>query len=169
MNDIFLKRRSIRDYITEKPVEKEKLNYILKSALYAPTAKNKRNVEFVIIESRETLLKITEFHPYSSMLKTAPMAIIVCGEVSDDKTNKDFWMINSAAATENILLAATSVDIGSVWLALAPYKKLMEPISKLLNAPKNIKPFCIVALGYTKQIPTTPERFDESKIHYESF
>ena len=74
--DILFTRRSIRKYIKGKQVEDEKVEYMLKAAMYAPSANNRRNWEFIVIKNRETLDKIMDFHPYAKMLETAPMAII---------------------------------------------------------------------------------------------
>ena len=82
--DILFTRRSIRKYIKGKQVEDEKIEYMIRAAMYAPSANNRRNWEFIVVKNRETLNKIMEVHPYSKMLDKAPVAIIVCGDISDE-------------------------------------------------------------------------------------
>ncbi len=166
--DILFTRRSIRKYIKDKAVEKEKIEYILKAAMYAPSANNRRNWEFIVVEKRETLDKIADVHPYAKMLYTATLAVIVCGDLSDE-SGKLYWQQNCSAAIENLMLACKSKDLGSVWLGVAPREERMNDIIKLFNLPDNIKPLGIVAVGYPDGEVAMPERFEPSKIHYEAY
>ena len=125
--DILFTRRSIRKYIKGKQVEDEKVEYMLKAAMYAPSANNRRNWEFIVIKNRETLDKIMDFHPYAKMLETAPMAIIVCGDLSDE-SGKLYWQQNCSAALENMMLAAKAKDLGTVWIGLAPREERMNEV-----------------------------------------
>lgn len=166
--DILFSRRSIRKYIKGKEVEDEKVEYILKAAMYAPSANNKRNWEFIVVKNRDTLNKIMDVHPYAKMLETASMAVVVCGDLSDE-SGKLYWQQNCSAALENMMLAAKAKDLGTVWLGVAPREERMNAIIKLFNLPDNIKPLGIVAVGYPDGEPNAPERFEPNKIHYEKF
>ncbi|MEI0563334.1 nitroreductase family protein [Brachyspira pulli] len=167
-DDIFFTRRSIRNYIAGKDVEDEKIEYILKAAMYAPSARNARNWEFIVVKNRETLNKIMEVHPYSKMLDKAPVAIIVCGDISDE-FKKSYWEQNCSAALENMLLAAKAKDLGTVWLGVAPREERMNDLIKLFNLPDHIKPLGIVVVGYPDSEPQMPERFEPNKIHYKKY
>ena len=103
--DILFSRRSIRKYIKGKEVEDEKIEYMLKAAMYAPSANNRRNWEFIVVKNRDSLNKIIEMHPYAKMLETASAAIIVCGDLSDE-SGKLYWQQNCSAALQNMMLAA---------------------------------------------------------------
>lgn len=166
--DILFSRRSIRKYIKGKEVEDEKVEYILKAAMYAPSANNKRNWEFIVVKNRDTLNKIMDVHPYAKMLETASMAVVVCGDLSDE-SGKLYWQQNCSAALENMMLAAKAKDLGTVWLGVAPREERMNEIIKLFNLPDNIKPLGIVVVGYPDGEPAAPERFEPNKIHYEKF
>lgn len=166
--DILFSRRSIRKYIKGKEVEDEKIEYMLKAAMYAPSANNKRNWEFIVVKNRDTLNKIMDVHPYSKMLETASMAVIICGNLSDE-SGKLYWQQNCSAALENMMLAAKAKDLGTVWLGVAPREERMNDIIKLFNLPDNIKPLGIVAVGYPDEEPNMPERFEPNKIHYEKY
>lgn len=166
--DILFTRRSIRKYIKGKQVEDEKVEYMLKAAMYAPSTNNRRNWEFIVIKNRETLDKIMDFHPYAKMLETAPMAIIVCGDLSDE-SGKLYWQQNCSAALENMMLAAKAKDLGTVWIGLAPREERINEVIKLFNLPEHIKPLGMVVVGYADGEPQMPERFEPNKIHYEKY
>lgn len=106
-------RTSIRDY-GARPVEKEKVEKMLRAAMAAPTAMNKQPWHFVVVDQRSVLDSLAGANPYAKMLLKAPLAIVVCGDM--DKTieggGRDFWIQDASAATENLLLAAHAM--GSV-------------------------------------------------------
>ena len=74
--------------------------------------------------------------------------------------------IDLAIATQNILLEITALDLGGVWLAVAPFTDRMQKVSQILELDDNLKPFAIVALGYPAENKTQQDRFDEAKVHY---
>ena len=73
-------RRSIRKY-TDQPVPEQFLETLLKAAMSAPSAGNEQPWQFVVIRERQTLDAIPDIHPHSAMLKEAPLAIVVCGDL----------------------------------------------------------------------------------------
>ena len=97
-------RTSIRDY-EARPVEKEKVEKMLRAAMAAPTAMNKQPWHFVVVDQRSVLDSLAGANPYAKMLLKAPLAIVVCGDM--DKTieggGRDFWIQDASAATENLL------------------------------------------------------------------
>ncbi len=166
--DILFTRRSIRKYIKGRQVEDEKIEYIIKAAMYAPSANNKRNWEFIVVKNRDSLDKIMNFHPYAKMLETASLAIIVCGDLSDE-SGKLYWQQNCSAALQNLMLAAKAKDLGSVWIGIAPRENRMNEIIKLFNIPEHIKPLGLAVIGYSDVVPEMPDRFEPNKIHYEKY
>lgn len=167
---IIFERTSVRKY-TDKPVTKKQIETILKAAMAAPSAKNCQPWEFVVLQERKTLLKITEFHPFSAMLKEAPLAIVVCGNKTKIAVEgiEDLWVQDCAAATQNILLQATELDLGSVWMGVYPKKNLEKEITYLVNLPDYIVPFSIVAIGYAAEKVKPKDKFDPAKIHWEKW
>jgi len=161
--DAILTRRSIRRF-TEKPLDKETVELLLRAAMSAPSAHNQRPWTFVVIDDRQTLDSVPSFHPYSKMLLQAPVAILVCGKTGDLPAPM-FWPQDCAAATQNILVAANAMGIGSVWLGVYPHEELMGKTRELLNIPEEITPFSFVALGYPADEKKPSERFDPSRIH----
>ncbi len=166
METIF-KRRSIRNY-SDKKISDEDINLLLKAGMAAPSAHNFRTWEFIVVRSKETFNKIMEFHPYSKMLKSADACIVVCGK-NDTKDFPPFWVQDCAAATENILLQATSLGIGSVWLGLYPIEQTVNKTKELFNIPENITPFCFISLGYPSSEPQSKDLWEEEKVHRETW
>lgn len=164
MNTIeaILNRRSIRKY-TDKPVDKETTMQLLKAGMYAPTARNSHAWQFVVIQNREILDHLSQLHPYGKMLNQAPLAILVCGDRNTDK-EEGYLAINCAAATQNILLAAHELGLGSVWLGVYPRTDRMKDISEFLELPDFLMPVSLISIGYPAEQRPFPERFEIEKI-----
>jgi nitroreductase len=160
-------RRSIRQYTSEQ-VTDDKIELLLKAAMYAPSAVNKQPWEFIVFRSPETMRQIIEVHPYASMLLKANAAILVCW---DDNRQHDvgYGPVDCAAATQNILLAAHSIGLGAVWAGIYPRQQRMEAIHRIFNLADHIHGFSIIALGFPAEQRTTPDRFDKHKIHLEKW
>lgn len=118
-------RKSVRKYLP-KPVEKEKIEVLLKAGMAAPSGKDVRPWELIVIDDREVLDSMAAVLPYAKMLKEAPMAIVVCG----DTTKSSYWYLDCSAVTQNILLAAEAIGLGAVWTATYPYADRMEVVKK---------------------------------------
>jgi nitroreductase len=159
--EAILSRRSIRKYSGEAISEATVLD-LLKAAMSAPSAHNAQPWHFIIIDDRQTLDKIPQFHPYSAMLREAQLAIAVCG---DTQVQPAFWVQDCAAATENILLAAQAKGLGAVWLAVYPREERTQGLINLLGLPDNITPLSIVSLGYPGEKKAPADRYTEAKIH----
>jgi nitroreductase len=161
------KLRSIRKF-TNQPISEQDLNTLLKAAMMAPTARNCQEWEFVLIKNRETLKKIMQVHPHAQMLSTADCALIVCADTQREYM-PGYWTGDCGAATQNILLAATELGIGSVWLGVYPNTERMKGIGNIVNLPENILPLNVIALGYPDEEKEEVNRFDPKKIHLEKW
>ena len=132
----------------------------------APSAWNARPWHFIVIDDKEKLSAIPEVHPYAHMVKKAPFAILVCGEESSNEKANPFFQQNCAAATENILIHATELGLGSVWVGIYPEEDKVEAIRKLFNIPETIIPFSLIPVGHPKGVERkTKDRYDSSKTH----
>ena len=159
-----LTRRSIRKF-TGKNIPEEIITKLLESAMYAPSARNTQPWHFIVINQRVILDKLPHVHPYAEMCYEASLAILVCGDINIENL-EGYIAVNCAAATQNILLAAHDLGLGSVWLGVYPRKERMEPLSKLFNLPQNIIPVSLVALGYPNEQINMPGRFKLERIHF---
>lgn len=163
--EAILTRRSIRKY-TDQAVPDDVIKKLMEAAMHAPSAHNQQPWQFVVIQDRQLLDKIPEIHPYSKMLKTAPLAILVCGDSSRFKS-PDYWPQDCAAATQNILLAARALGLGSVWMGVYPKDNLIDGLRKLFELPADITPFNLIAVGYPAEEKPAANRFDEKRVHYD--
>jgi nitroreductase len=163
MNEIF-DRRSVREY-KDIPVSDDLVENIIKAGMAAPSAGNEMPWHFIIINDRQKLVKITEIHPYSEMLKTCAVAILVCGDLSLER-HKGFWVQDCAAATQNMLLEAVHLELGAVWLGVYPVEKIVKALQSLFGLPENVVPLSIVSLGYPLEKPRRVNRIDNSRIRH---
>lgn len=159
-----LSRKSVRDFIGKK-VENEKIAILLKAGMAAPSGRDLRPWELIVIQNRSTLDSMAAELPYAKMLNKAPMAIIVCG----DSIRSSYWYLDCSAVSENILLAAESLELGAVWTAAYPYEDRINTVQKYTNIPENIIPLCVIPIGYPNGSQSPKNKFDEKKIHYEKF
>lgn len=167
METIF-NRRSIRKY-ENREVEKEKIDKLLRAAMQAPSAGNQQPWEFIVVEDKETLQKLADMGPYSKMTATAPVAFVAVANCDKIKI-ETAWQQDMGAMVENLLLEATYLDLGAVWLGVATAKEHMEYITKLFDLPENITPFALIPVGY----PDGPknafvDRYDSNRVHYENW
>ncbi len=165
--EAIFKRRSVRKYI-KKEIEDEKIEILLKAAMYAPSAGKEQPWNFIIIRNRDLLVKLAEIHPYGKMLRNAALAIAVCADKGLSRYKEDFWVQDCSAATQNMLIAATSLGIGSVWLGVYPNEERTKAIAEVLETPNNIVPLSIVSLGYPEGdvFKELPERFKNERIRW---
>jgi nitroreductase len=161
--DTILTRRSIRKY-KKKTISDEILQKLLQAAFSAPSAGNQQPWHFVILDDRKILNIIHTFHPSARMVTEADKAILVCGDLNLEKF-KGYWMIDCAAAAENILLAAHSLGLGACWLGIYPRDGRVAGMRKLLQLPINIIPFALISLGYPAEIKAKEERYNKTRIH----
>lgn len=158
-----LERRSVRKY-TDQPVSEQDIKDLLTAAMAAPSAGNARPWHFVVINDRQILDEIPKFHQYAAMLKQAPVAILVCAEQALEK-HKGYWVQDCAAATENILIAASAKDLGAVWVGVHPIDQYVLKLQELLKIPENITPFSLVAVGHAAEEKEPANRYDQTRVH----
>lgn len=166
MEEIF-KRRSIRKY-KAREVEEDKIEKLLKAAAAAPSAGNEQPWHFIVIKDRQRLDRLAEIHPYAKMLKEAPLAIAVCADLSRQK-HEGFWVQDCAAATENILLEAVSLGLGSVWMGCYPAEDREKAVSDYLEVPAGFKILSLVAVGYADQEKAEVDRLSDNLVHYDKW
>lgn len=78
----------------------------------------------------------------------------------------EYAQIDMSASVENLLLEADSLELGAVWLGIAPLKERMEAVRTVLNIPENLDAFAIIPCGYPEAVHAQQDRFDKQRIHY---
>lgn len=157
-------RRSIRKY-KDQSVEGDKVTELLRMAMYAPTGRNTQLWEFVVVDDKNLLAKFQSVHPYATALTQAPVMLLVCANL-DKNPIPYYYMGDCGAATQNILLGAHDMGLGTCWLGIAPSQERIDGVKAIFDLPEHIIPFCAIALGYPDEEREQPERFDPQKIHY---
>lgn len=147
------KRHSVRKY-SDRPVERELLDAIVKVAQTAPSSRNSKSSAFMIVEDRDTLDALSQMRDYgASPLKSAQAAILVMG----DTTKTDLWVDNCAISATFIQLAVTAMDLVSCWIHINARPVLKDQpdgakaeyyVRELLGIKENMHPYCLVAIGY---------------------
>ena len=165
MNELIKDRRSIRQFQPGKPVTKEQLDQLLEAAMLAPSACNSRPWEFIAITKREILNEIARIHPFAAMCETASAAIIVVA-IPQTGRPEGYFPQDCAAATQNILLEAVSLELGTCWCGVYPRQERMTDISKLFNIVEPKIPFCVIAIGTPAEAPKRRGFFDEHRVTY---
>ena len=157
-------RRSIRKY-TSAVVSEAAVKEILEAAMSAPSAGNQQPWHFVVIDDRQILDRVPEFHPHSLMCREARLAILVCGDPSLEK-HAGYWVQDCAAATQNLLLAVHAEGLGGVWVGVYPREERVIGFRKLLNIPEHVVPFAVIPIGHpAEQKPPRPDRYNEARVH----
>lgn len=136
--------------------------------MYAPSAMNKQPWHFVLVDDKKLFASFMEFHPHSRFLAYASHAILICGDM---KLQHDdgFWLLDCGAATQNMLLAAHSLGIGSCWISIHPREERKQKTKELFKLPGHVEPFALVSLGYPLVEREMPDRFHKEKIHYNTW
>lgn len=159
--DNILNRKSIRKY-SDKKVEQQKIDTILKCAMAAPSAMNKQPWELLVVTDKEILEKLASIAPNASYSKNSQLAIIVCG---NKPASEKFWIQDCCAVTENILLAVESLNLGAVWCAVFPDDIKVQQIQELFSIPEDTIPLNIIPIGYplVKEFPK--QKYTDKKVH----
>lgn len=161
--EAILTRRSIRDY-TDEPVREADIETILRAAMAAPSAGNQRPWRFVVSTDRERIDAIAETTPYGSILRRAPLAIVVCADTRGLK-HEVMWQQDCGAAAQNALLASHALGLGAVWLGFWPKMERVAPLRTVLELPEGVEPFCVLAVGHPAETKPSVDRYDPDAVH----
>jgi nitroreductase len=157
MEELF-SRRSVRSFLSD-PIEDAEVDTILRAAFHAPSAMNQRPLHFIVIRGAalDAILRASQNTP-----KGAPVAIVVCVDEALERAPR-LGDPDAAAATENMLLAAEGLGLGSVWSAVLASSA--DRFRELLGLPDGVRPYSIVPIGKPAARPEPVDRWDESRVH----
>jgi len=165
--DAILTRRSIRRY-TDRPVADDAVTLLLRAAMAAPSAQNQQPWQFIVVRDRLLLEKMAEVSQYAKMLRHAQVAVVVCGDLRDERS-PGFWVEDCAAATQNLLLAAHALGLGAVWIGVYPREERVGRLRDLFGPPDDVIPFAVVSIGYPAEDPGPADRFHPDRIHLDKW
>lgn len=150
--ECIMKRHSTRHF-SERDIEKDALNTILKAAIAAPSGKNGQPWKFRVVTDDNTIKRISDKSKYHDWMEKAKIIIAV---FLDTRCSYDYIkdVQSCGASIQNMLLSATSLNIGSCWIGELLGKE--NEIKTVLNiGNENLKMMGIVLLGYEEK-PHTP-------------
>jgi nitroreductase/predicted RNA-binding protein len=159
-----LRRRSIRAY-TGTPVTDAEVQALLQAAMAAPSANDVRPWAFVVVRDPARHRALAETHEWSAMCADAPAVIAVLG----DPAASEHWTEDCSAATENLLLAAAGLGLGAVWVAVSPRPEREAHVRRVLGIPERLRVLCLLPLGHPAEHKHPRTRYEESKVHRETF
>lgn len=165
--DAISQRASIREF-DDKKINQVQITTILNAGFCAPSTKNKRPFHFVVTKDRAKMTNIMRNNPNVAMLQSAAACIVVCG----DKIVQGIpeWLLaDCSTATQNMLLAIHSLELGGVWCGVKQGWDLYKDIVKEFNLPDHIRPVSLIPFGYPLEKKTQTNRFESDKIHFESW
>ena len=146
--DVVLSRTSVRRFV-DRPVEHEKVGKILEIARYSPSAGNVQNWVFLVVESLEQRERIAVACLKQKWIASAPILIVVCDETEKitkmyEKRAELYRVQNCAMAAYSLLLAATSVGLGSCLVSAFDE----EAVKDILKLPESVIPEAVIPIGY---------------------
>lgn len=162
--EVILSRRSIRRFKPQE-VGEDMIRTLLECACAAPSAANSRPWHFVVVTQRDLLDRMGEAHPYGKMLHEAPLAIVVCGDPTKNDYASRYWEEDCSAAMQNILLGATAMGLGSVWLGVRHSKEREAAMRGILSVPDHIAILGIAAIGWPGEDKEPHRGVDEGAVH----
>jgi nitroreductase len=164
------KRRSVRSFRPD-PVPEGDLRKILEAASWAPSAGNCQPLELVVVRDPKVKEEVKEAAFGQPFLEEAPVLVVVCAEVERTtsrygRRGELFYVQDTAAATQNLLLAATSLGYGTCWVGAF----LEEEVSRVLRLPEGVRPLAIVPIGKSAESPEAlPRRPLEEIVHWDGY
>ncbi len=160
-------RKSIRRFDASRPVEDALVEKLLRAAMAAPTAVDRRPWEFVVVKEEETLKSLAAAHPNSRISNGARLVICVCGSLDNGLPGrgKEYWIQDCSAATENLLLAAHGYGLGAVWCGVWPNEDRVSAVTEILGIPEGFAPLCLVTIGYPAENPPAKDKWNPAKVH----
>jgi nitroreductase len=160
-------RRSVRLY-TDQPVNEGSIKTLLAAGMAAPSAGNEQPWEFVVIRNPGTLAQVGGINKYAAFAKKAPVAILTCVNTEREKFPGN-GIVDVAACTQNILLAAHATGLGAVWTGIYPEQDRIEGFRRLLGIPETVIPLALVVIGHPRSTSKREDRFDATRIHDEKW
>lgn len=165
-------RTSIRHF-TDQEISDADVHTILRAGMSGPSCVNARDWSFLVVRDPEMLNKMADANGRPAQpLRHAKLGILVCGDLERAFSGApDYWVVDGAIAAQNMILAAKSLGIGSVWLGTWPQSEKVAGQKELFSLPESIVPHSILAFGYAAEDPdkSGKVRWEPAKIHYEKW
>jgi nitroreductase len=164
-------RRSIRNF-TEQSVSEEEVKTLIDAARHAPSAGNIQPWEFIIVRKPEVKHKLAVAALHQTFIEEAPVVVVVCANEEMSRSGYGsrgatlYCLQDTAAATQNILLTAHAMGLGTCWVGA--FRE--DEVKEALNIPDDVRPVAIIPVGYSTTKPSQrPRRPINEIVHYDKF
>jgi len=165
LKEALLRRRSIRKFAAQ-PVPEAAIEEMLHAAMSGPSACNRRPWEFYAVSNEAVLAQLRKATHFSNM--NAPLAMVVCGRLDRALPGEmaSYWIQDCSAATQNILLRATDLGLGTVWCGLYPQKRGAENAARILGLGENCVPLSLIFVVYPAEEQEARDQYEAELVHY---
>lgn len=165
--DVIDRRRSIRAFL-DKPLEDDKVKTILEAANAAPSAGDLQAVEIFLVRSEEKRRNLAHAALGQYFIAEAPLALVFCAHpalslIKYGMRGAELYCVQDATIScAYAQLAATALDLGSVWVGAFED----DLVNNIIGASDNLRPIAILSIGYPAETPpSTPRRGIRSLVH----
>ncbi len=157
-------RRSIRKY-RPTPIGEDVIFKIMEAAVHAPSSGNLQDWEFVIVRNETTKKGIADACYGQRIVEEAPIVIVVCSDSNrsskyGERGRNLYSVQNTAAAAQNIMLAAWEMGVGSCWIGAFDEVR----VANTIILPSHVRPLAIITLGYPDEKPKPPKRWEPKDV-----
>lgn len=168
LHQLLLERHSIRRY-TDQPISPDDVKTIIEAGLLAPSSKSARSWQFVVVEDRDMLVRLSDLKPaYAASVKDCRFAVVV----TSDPTQSEAYIEDASVAAILMHLQAADLGIGSCWVQIrgrqaADGTPSEEVVRELLAIPDYMCVECVVTFGYSAETrkPVDPDKLKWEKVH----
>ena len=165
-------RRSHRKF-TDQEIDADDVKLILRAALMAPTSKGQRAWQFVVVDDKMDLEKLSDAKDMGGQfIKGAPLAVVVLG----DPVQNDCWVEDGSIAAISMQYQAEDLGLGSCWVqmrgrGLSDGTSADTVIRGILDIPENLSVLCIIAIGHKadERKPQNEDRLKWENVHIGKF
>ena len=155
-------RRSVRAYDTHKEVPRADIEEVVDCGRLAATARNEQPWEFVVVTDAGMRKRIADITQHGKHIANAPVCIAVF--CADSK----YYLEDGCAATQNMLVAAWALGLGTCWVA-GDKKEYAGELGALLGVPPDKNLVSLISLGYPASVPVPRKRPLQEVLHWEGY
>lgn len=172
LHDLLIRRHSIRRY-TEEAISAEDVTNILEAALLAPSSKSVRPWQFVLVENKDDLKRLSECKANGARpIANCALAVVVCA----DPSKSDMYLEDVSIAAAYMQLQATALGLGACWIQVRNRFTVDGEdgetiVREVLGIPENIVVECIVTIGHPdeERRPVDPSKLLWEKVHIDNW
>ena len=181
-SELIKTRRSMRKF-TEEELTQEQVVTLMKAALMAPTSKRSNAWQFIVVDDKETLKKLSFCKEQASQfIADAALAVVVTADplatVSYTHLTlaSDVWIEDASIASIYLQLQAEDMGLGSCWVQLrerftASGMSSNEYVHEVLDMPLQLQALSIIAIGHKgmERKPFNEDNLQWEKIHLNKY